>query len=167
MSNTLASTCRQTIGQMQTWRSVSEDRGLPQTQVWVQAAGAWEAMCACCAEVHSWVFRLGVFDMQGEMFGRLIQKNSESLVFFFGQGWMNVYKELGTFSKLLLIPREVVWGTVWITAVDNRAASLLDTQGRRMLLHLLSLAEPCAERKGRRKEKRFQVILLQNSLLLH
>ena len=163
----LASTYRQTTAQNLSSKVCVRGQGLPQSQVWVRAAGAWEAMCACCAEVHSWVFRLGVSDVQGETFDCPIQWKSESLVFFCGHGWTNVCKELGTFSKFLLIPGEVTWGTVWITAVDNRAASLLDTQGRRMLLHILSFAEPCAERICQRKEKRFQVIVLQISLFLH
>ena len=80
---------------------------------------------------------------------------------------MDVYNKLGTFSKFLLIPREVVWGTVWVTTGDNRAVSLLDTQGGRTLLHILSSAEPCAERKGQRKESSSRVIMLQNSPFLH
>ena len=46
--------------------------------VWVQAAGAWGALCAHCTEVESRVTGLGVFDVQGYMQAGLIEVSCES-----------------------------------------------------------------------------------------
>jgi hypothetical protein len=54
----------------------------------------------------------------------------------------------------LLIPREVVGGTVLISAVDAGTGSLLDSQDGRKLLHLLTLAHPYAERWDKKKKKK-------------
>ena len=131
----------------------------------MEAAGASEAQCARCTEVQV-SLQAGCLRCAGEVLGHPIQENSESLVFFFGHRGTNVYHELGTFPKFLLIPREVSRATVWIIPVDDRGVSLLDTQSRRMRLHILSLADPYAERKGQNKESRFQVIMLPNALFL-
>ena len=55
---------------------------------------------------------------------------------------MNVNNELRMLSKSLFIPKEVVRGSVYICAVDDGAGSILDSQGRRMLFHLLAMAHP-------------------------
>lgn len=117
-------------------------KGSTRSQVWVQAARAYEAMCTLCAEVNCRVSRLGVLNVQGEVLGCLIQQHSKSLVFLCVLIWMNVYNQLWTFSRHLLIPGEVAWGAVWISTVDNRAFPLLDSQGRRMLLQSLPSAHP-------------------------
>lgn len=156
----------QTISQMLCLQVCPRQRGLPHSQVCVQDAGAWEAMCTRCTEVDGWVSRLGGCDVQGEMFGRLIHENSESFNFVFVLIWTNVYNELGTFSRFLLIPRKVDRATVGIRTVDNSGVSLLDIQGRRMLIHFLSMADPYTERKSQRKENSGQIIMLQNFLFL-
>ena len=131
----------------------TKGRGLPQSQVWVQTEDAWEALCSCCTEVDSRVSSFSVCDVQGETFGCLVQKNSQFLVFLFVFIWTNSYKELGTFSRFLLIPREILWVTICISAGDNRAVSLLDTQGGRTLLHLVPKADTYGESRSQRKEK--------------
>ena len=128
----------------------TKGRGLPQSQVWIQIEDAWEALCTCCTEVDSWVSSFSGCDVKGEMFGCLIQYNSQSLVFLFGLIWTNSYKELGTFTWFLLIPREVVWVTICISTGDKSAVSLLDTQGR-TLLHLVSKADTYGESRSWRK----------------
>ena len=136
----------------------TKGRGLPQSQVWAQIVVAWEALCPCCTEVDSWVSSFRGCDVQGEMFGRRIQWNSQSLAFLFALIWKNSYKELGTFPRFLLIPREILWVTICISAGDYRAVSLLDTQGRRTLLHLVSQADTCGESRSQRKETGCQII---------
>jgi hypothetical protein len=49
--------------------------------VWVQAAGAWGALCAHCTEVDSGVTGLGVFDVQGNMQAGSIEVNCQSAFF--------------------------------------------------------------------------------------
>ena len=81
----------------------------------------------------------------------------QSLVFLFALIWTNSYKELGTFPRFLLIPREIRWVTICISAGDNRAVSFLDTQGR-TLLHLVPKADTYGESRSQRKEKGCQII---------
>ena len=85
---------------------------------------------------------------------------------FFTHIWTNSYKELGTFPRFLFIPREVVWSCVCISAGDNRAVSLLDIQGRRTLLHLVSKADTYGGSQSQRKKKGCQIIKFHNLLSL-
>ena len=91
------------------------------------------------------------------MFGGLIQYNSQSLALIFTHIWTNVYKELETFSRFLLIPKEVAWGNICISTGDKTAVSILDTQGR-TLLHLVPKADTYGESRSQRKEKGCQII---------
>lgn len=47
----------------------------------------------------------------------------------------------------MLVPKEVVSGTVCVSAVDNKAVSLPDSQERRVLLYLFSSIQRCGENK--------------------
>ena len=71
---------------------------------------------------------MGSYGDQEKMFVLLIQQGSESL----------------------LVPGEVIIGSVCVRAVDNGAASLLDTQERRLLLPLLSSAHTRAKGNSRK-----------------
>ena len=60
-------------------------------------------------------------------------------------------------SGLLLIPREVERGTVYISAVDDGTGSLLDSQDGRKLLHLLALAHTYVEMERKEKDVRSSI----------
>ena len=115
-------------------------------QVRGQTAGVWGAVRICGTEIHGRIFRLGICDVQGEVFGFLIQKNYQSFIMLSSHIWMNVNNELRMLSRSLLIPKEVVRGSVYICAVDDSYGSLLDSQRGRTLLHLLALAQTYSER---------------------
>ena len=72
---------------------------------------------------------------------------------FFTHIWTTSYKEMGAFSRFLLIPREILWSSVCVSAGDNSGVSLLDTQGRRTLLHLVSKTDTYGESRSQRKKK--------------
>ena len=46
----------------------------PWLQIWVQAAGAWGALCTCCTEVGGWVSRLGSCDVQESCLALLLRE---------------------------------------------------------------------------------------------
>ena len=127
----------------------------PRLQVWVQAAGAWGALCTCCTEVGGWVSRLGSCDVQWELFGTLIEKNCESSILHFIHNWTYGYQECRAFTRILPVPWEVVKCTLLITTVQNGNLSFLDCQRLRALalFHLLLVTfflllstHPCLKR---------------------
>ena len=125
----------------------------PRLQVWVQAPGVWGALCTCCTEVGGWVSRLGSCDVQWELFGTLIEENSESSIFHFIHNWTYGYQECRAFTRILSVPQEVVKQTVLIIIVQNGNLSFLDCQRSRALFYLLLVTfflllsiHPCLQR---------------------
>lgn len=87
-------------------------------------------------------------DVQIERFVFHIQQDSEYFFFFsipISKN-QNLHKELETRPRLLLVPGEVRM----VDADDNGTVSLLDTEVRRAMLHLLSSAHICAKGNNRR-----------------
>ena len=126
----------------------------PQLQIWVQAAGAWGALCSCCTAVGGWVSRLGSCDVQCEWFGTLIEGKCESSIFHFIHNWTYGYQECRPFTKVLPVPQEVVKCTLLITTVQNGNISFLNCQRLRALFHLLLVTfspllstHPCLKRQ--------------------
>lgn len=95
------------------------------SQVWVQVAGAWRAVCTCCTEVGGWVSGLGGLDVQWEAFGIFAEHNFESFIFYFILNWTYGYQKFKSFTSILSVPREVVKCTVLISTAQNWNLSFL------------------------------------------
>ena len=80
----------------------------PRLQIWVQAAGAWGALCTCCTEVGGWVSSLGSCDVRWELFGTGTEENRESPTLLFIHNWAYGYQEYKAFTRVLTVPWEVV-----------------------------------------------------------
>ena len=153
LSNTSVSTCRCTIWQMLLWRLHQRKGAAPVTGMSTGSGGLGSTV-SLLHRSRQLSLQVGWLRCAGrDVWWSYSIKQSVSGLFFFTHIWMNSYKELGTFPRFLFIPREVVWSCVCISAGDNRAVSLLDTQGRRTLLHLVSKADTYGESRSQRKRR--------------
>ena len=91
--------------------------------VWVQAAGAWGALCAHCTEVESRVTRMGVSDVQENMQAGFIEVSCESAFFLVTIG-EDERQCLGSFPRMLSVPPEILRITITESAVERGHGSL-------------------------------------------
>lgn len=124
--------------------------GPAQRQVFAQTAGACQAVCTGCTEVHGCVSKLDVCDVQGNLLSCLAEWNQESSLLRSRCIWTNVNNELEPLPSFLFVPREVGRATVRVSTADDRGVSLLHSQGAGKLLQLLCSA-PCTEERKAEK----------------